>query len=156
MRIVLQRVTQSEVFCNGTRIGKIGQGMVVFLGVKEGDREEDAIWMANKCLNLRIFDDSEGRMNRSALEVGGQFLVVSQFTLYGDARKGRRPDFTHAMKPEGAERLYHIFLNTLKNSGLTVEAGAFREKMAVHLINDGPVTLVIESDSKSQGGNPEF
>ncbi|MCH7761589.1 D-tyrosyl-tRNA(Tyr) deacylase [candidate division TA06 bacterium] len=144
MRAVLQRVRRAEVSVNGGRIGKIGKGMVIFLGMKEGDGEEEAQWLADKCMNLRIFDDSEGRMNRSALEVEGQFLVVSQFTLYGDARKGRRPDFTQSMEPEGAKRLYNTFLNTLKKSGLTVETGAFGEKMAVDLMNDGPVTLIID------------
>ena len=147
MRAVLQRVRKAEVRVSlnkGKRIGKIGPGIVVFLGIKEGDGEEEAIWLADKCLNLRVFDDSEGRMNRSALEVDGQFLVISQFTLYGDARKGRRPDFTQAMKPEGAKRLYDTFLDTLMKSGLTVETGEFGEKMDVDLINEGPVTLIID------------
>ena len=150
MRVVLQRVKKAEVTVNGTIMGKIGPGMVIFLGMKDGDGVEEANSLALKCLNLRIFDDSEGKMNRSALDIKGQFLVVSQFTLYGDARKGRRPDFTSAMEPEGAKRLYDIFLQSLKQSGLTVESGSFGEKMSVELVNDGPVTLIIEANSTPQ------
>jgi D-tyrosyl-tRNA(Tyr) deacylase len=148
MRAVLQRVKEARVSVDGTQIGKIGPGLLIFLGIKDGDGEEEAAWLAEKCLNLRVFDDSDGKMNRSALEAGGQFLVISQFTLYGDARKGRRPDFTRAMEPEGAKRLYHIYLNTLRKSGAKVETGTFGEKMEVGLVNDGPVTLIVEADSK--------
>ena len=146
MRIVLQRVNQARVEVDGNIVGEIGYGLLIFLGVKAGDAAEDAEYLVEKVLNLRIFPDEHGRMNRSVLDIGGSLLVVSQFTLYGDCRKGRRPSFDHAAPPELAQELYDYFNASLRVSNLTVQTGIFRADMKVHLVNDGPVTLILDSN----------
>jgi D-tyrosyl-tRNA(Tyr) deacylase len=143
MKAVVQRVTQGGVKIDALE-RKIGVGMVILLGVKQGDTMEDVAWLADKCLNLRIFADAEGKMNRSILETKGDILIVSQFTLYGDCRKGRRPGFTDAAVPEQAIPLYEAFVAKIKESGLKVETGEFGANMEVLIVNDGPVTLIVE------------
>jgi D-aminoacyl-tRNA deacylase len=146
MRIVLQRVKSAHVDVQGETVGSIGIGLVILLGVTQKDRAQDAEYLAEKVIQLRIFPDAERRMNRSLLEVGGDLLVVSQFTLYGDCRKGRRPSFDHAAPPEQARTLYEHFVRRLKSSNITVETGVFQAEMEVHLINDGPVTFILDSE----------
>ena len=145
MRAVVQRVKESRVEVNGELVGRIGPGVLVLLGVGEEDTGKDADYLAAKIANLRIFPDDQGFMNRSLLDVGGAALVVSQFTLWGDCRKGRRPSFAHAARPEQAVSLYEKFVELLKGMGLPVATGRFQEMMDVHLINDGPVTLMLDS-----------
>jgi D-aminoacyl-tRNA deacylase len=145
MRIVLQRVKSARVEVAGETVGSIGVGLVILLGVTQTEREEDAGYLADKVVQLRIFPDETGRMNRSLLDAGGALLVVSQFTLYGDSRKGRRPSFDHAAPPEQARALYECFIQRLKSSNITVETGVFQAEMEVHLINDGPVTFILDS-----------
>jgi D-tyrosyl-tRNA(Tyr) deacylase len=145
MRAVIQRVERASVTVEGETVGRIGRGIVVLLGVGVEDGEKDALWMAGKTANLRIFEDDQGKMNLSLLNVGGEALVVSQFTLYGDARAGRRPSFTSAAPPEKADMLYECFVGELKKLGLQVQTGRFRAKMAVEIINDGPVTILLDS-----------
>ena len=125
-------------------MGSIGRGLLVLVGVGQGDSEKQAHWLADKIAGLRIFEDDAGKMNLSVEEVGGSALVVSQFTLYGDCRKGRRPSFTGAAPPEEADRLYQVFVERLKERGLPVATGVFQAMMQVHLVNDGPVTVVVE------------
>ena len=146
MKIVLQRVKSAHVDVEGRTVGAIGTGLLILLGVTQNDREEDAEFLAGKIVKLRIFPDAERRMNRSILEAGGALLVVSQFTLYGDCRKGRRPSFDHAAPPEQARALYEYFIQRLKSSNITVETGVFQAEMEVHLINDGPVTFILDSE----------
>jgi D-tyrosyl-tRNA(Tyr) deacylase len=129
----------------GQSVGEIGRGVVVLLGVSRDDAEEDARYLAEKTVSLRVFDDEEGRMNRSVVEAGGGLLVVSQFTLYGDARKGRRPSWFDAAPPETAERLYEFFLTEVSRSVAGVAKGVFRAMMEVELVNDGPVTILLDS-----------
>jgi len=145
MRAVVQRVTESSVTVDGNITGKIGPGLLVLLGVNKQDTTAEADYLAQKIANLRIFEDDAGRMNRSLLEIGGEMLVVSQFTLYGDCRKGRRPSFVDAAGPEQANTLYEYFVEEVRRKGITVATGQFRAMMAVSLINDGPVTLIVES-----------
>jgi D-aminoacyl-tRNA deacylase len=145
MRIVLQRVKSARVDVAGETVGSIGIGLVILLGVTQADNQEDAEYLANKVVQLRIFPDEAGRMNRSLLEAGGALLVVSQFTLYGDCRKGRRPSFDHAAPPEQARALYECFIARLKSSNIAVETGVFQAEMEIHLINDGPVTFILDS-----------
>jgi D-tyrosyl-tRNA(Tyr) deacylase len=145
MRACIQRVTESEVSVDGAIVGRIGKGLVVLLGVASGDGDDEVNWLAEKIVGLRIFEDEEGKMNRSLAEVGGSMLVVSQFTLYGDCRRGRRPSFTEAAPPELAERLYNAFVARVRAAGILVATGLFREHMAVSLVNDGPVTLWIDT-----------
>jgi len=145
MRIVLQRVSRAHVDVAGETVGSIGAGLLILLGVTHGDTREDADYLAAKVVQLRIFPDDAGRMNRSLLDVGGALLIVSQFTLYGDCRKGRRPGFDQAAAPEHARELYEYFVQVLKSSNITVATGIFQAEMAVHLINDGPVTFVLDS-----------
>lgn len=147
MKIVLQRVKSAHVDVAGETVGAIGTGLLILLGVTHSDGEEDAQYLAEKIVQLRIFPDAERRMNRSLLEVGASLLVVSQFTLYGDCRKGRRPSFDHAAPPEQARALYEYFIQRLKSSNITVESGVFQAEMEVHLINDGPVTFILDSDT---------
>jgi len=144
MRAVVQRVRKASVSVGGEVVGAIGPGLVVLLGVKTGDTEAEAKWLANKIANLRIFSDQEGKFNLSALDVGGEALVVSQFTLYGDARKGRRPSFIEAAPPEVAEPLVEKFVEFLRAKGLKVETGRFGAIMLVEIHNDGPVTIILE------------
>jgi D-aminoacyl-tRNA deacylase len=145
MRIVLQRVTSAHVDVAGETVGSIRSGLVILVGVTHRDTLEDADYLASKMIQLRIFPDEAGRMNRSLLEVGGALLVVSQFTLYADCRKGRRPSFDQAASPEQARRLYDYFVQRLKSSNVTVETGIFQAEMEIHLVNDGPVTFVLDS-----------
>jgi D-tyrosyl-tRNA(Tyr) deacylase len=145
MRAVLQRVKEASVRVEGATVGRIGRGLLVLLGVGVGDTEADAEYLSEKTLNLRIFADEAGQMNRSVLDAHGGILVVSQFTLYGDARRGRRPGYTDAAPPEEANRLYDHFVARLRPSGLAVETGVFRALMEVALVNEGPVTLLLDS-----------
>jgi D-tyrosyl-tRNA(Tyr) deacylase len=145
MRIVLQRVKSARVDVAGETTGSIGVGLVILLGVTQTDQEEDAEYLADKVVKLRIFPDEAHRMNRSLLEAGGSLLVVSQFTLYGDCRKGRRPSFDQAAPPEQARALYEYFIQRLKSSNIAVETGVFQAEMEIHLINDGPVTFILDS-----------
>jgi len=144
MRALVQRVKKSSVTVDGRIVGAIGPGLMVLLGVKEGDAEEEARWLAPKVANLRIFPDDEGKLNRSVLEMGGQALVVSQFTLYADCRKGRRPSFVEAARPEVADPLVEKFVELLRAEGLHVETGIFQAEMLVEIHNDGPVTVLVE------------
>ena len=141
----LQRVRRARVTVGGEIAGEIGPGVLVLLGVGHSDSEQDACWLAEKVAGLRIFEDTEGKMNRSLAEVDGAMLVVSQFTLLGDCRKGRRPSFTKAAPPETAEALYEVFVRAVRNCGIEVATGRFRRHMEVELVNDGPVTLLVES-----------
>jgi len=145
MIAVIQRVTRSEVHVDDACVGAIDAGLLVLLGVSTADGPADADYLAAKIPHLRIFEDAGGKMNRSLLDTGGQLLVVSQFTLLGDTRKGRRPSFTRAASPEVADRMYQRFVRTCRGAGITVETGRFRAHMAVSLVNDGPVTLIVES-----------
>lgn len=145
MRAVVQRVRKAAVEIGGETVGEIGAGLLVLLGVRVDDEEKDAAFLAGKVANLRIFEDTAGKMNLSLKETGGEALVVSQFTLYGDCRKGRRPSFTDAAEPVKGEALYENFVSCLRAEGLTVGTGRFGAKMLVKLENDGPVTLVVDS-----------
>jgi D-tyrosyl-tRNA(Tyr) deacylase len=145
MRAVIQRVKNSSVRAAGEETGRIGTGLLVLLGVAENDTVADVEYMAEKIVNLRIFQDNQGKMNRSLLDTQGEMLVVSQFTLLGDCRKGRRPSFVKAAKPEKANNLYQRFVDEVKNRGIVVQTGKFGASMEVDLVNDGPVTLVVES-----------
>ena len=145
MRAVVQRVAEAAVRVDGEVVGQIGPGALVLLGVGQGDAEADADYLADKVLHLRIFPDEEGQMNRSVLDTRGELLAVSQFTLYGDTRRGRRPGFSSAAPPEEANRLYRYFVGRLRESGLRVEEGVFRAMMDVSLVNRGPVTLLLDS-----------
>ncbi len=145
MRAVVQRVTYSEVSVDGVVSGKIEKGLNVLLGVGVNDTDDDARYMADKIAGLRIFEDEEGKLNLSVKDAGGDILDVSQFTLYGDARKGRRPSFIEAARPEEANRLYRLFVECLQALGLKVEEGVFRAEMLVKIYNDGPVTILLDS-----------
>lgn len=147
MRAVIQRVKKASVKVSGKTIGKIGKGLVVLLGVGEGDAEKDAEYLADKIANLRIFSDKNDKMNLSALDTKAEILAISQFTLYGDTRKGRRPSFVKAAKPEKAEKLFNYFVKKLKETGLKVETGKFRAMMLLEILNDGPVTIILESQN---------
>lgn len=146
MRAVVQRVSEASVTVDGRTVGAIGRGFLVLLGVTHVDGEAEAVWLARKIAGLRIFEDEAGKFNRSLADVDGAVLVVSQFTLYGDARKGRRPSFTEAARPEHAEPLCDLFVDLLRAEGVAVETGIFGAMMAVHLVNDGPVTLLLDTD----------
>ena len=145
MRALIQRVANASVLVGGLEVGKTGAGLVVLLGISKEDAEEDARYLVEKAINLRIFPDEANRFNRSALDTGSELLVISQFTLYAETRKGRRPDFTQAAHPEEAEKLYQRTIELFKDSGLRVETGRFREHMVVRIENDGPVTLMLDS-----------
>ena len=145
MRAVVQRVKQSTVTTDNEIVGQIGSGILVLLGVAKGDTAKDADYLANKIINLRIFEDEDRKMNRSLLETGGELLAVSQFTLLADCRKGRRPSFIEAAEPEKATDLYERFVNMVRAKGVAVQTGRFRAMMEVALVNDGPVTIIIES-----------
>lgn len=149
MRIVLQRVKSARVDVAGETVGSIGTGLVILLGVTHGDGRKDAEYLADKVIQLRIFSDEAGRMNRNLAAAHGSLLVVSQFTLYGDCRKGRRPSFDQAAPPEQARALYEHFIERLKSSNIAVATGVFQAEMEIHLINDGPVTFVLDSGSTS-------
>jgi D-tyrosyl-tRNA(Tyr) deacylase len=151
MRACIQRVRAAKVTIEGEVAGEIGAGMLVLLGVAVGDDEADARWLADKIAGLRIFEDEAGKMNLSLTETGGAMLVVSQFTLLGDCRKGRRPSFVGAAPPELAEALYETFVAAVRACGIAVATGRFRRQMQVELVNDGPVTLIVESAPRSAG-----
>jgi len=145
MKVVAQRVHSASVEVEGKVVGKIGKGLVLLIGVAETDTESDVEFVSNKCAHLRIFQDEQGKMNRSVIEENGEVLAISQFTLLGDTRRGRRPSFITAANPGKGERLYEHFINILRMNGLHVETGIFGAMMNVHLINTGPVTIIVES-----------
>jgi len=145
MRAVVQRVTEARVEVAGELAGEIGAGLLVLIGVGHEDTDSDAQYLVDKITNLRIFDDSEGKMNRSLLETHGSILVVSQFTLYGDVRRGRRPSYSDAAEPEKAKQLYEYFVDRVRRLGPKVETGVFQAMMKVTLTNDGPVTILLDS-----------
>jgi D-tyrosyl-tRNA(Tyr) deacylase len=145
MRAVVQRASRARVLVNGEVVGEIGRGLLVLLGVGQADSEADADYLAEKILGLRIFEDSDGKMNRAIGECGGAVLTVSQFTLYGDVRRGKRPSFDAAARPEQARRLYVHFVEKIRAAGLRCETGRFQEMMQVELVNDGPVTILLDS-----------
>lgn len=146
MRAVLQRVKSAQVSIDGAVTGKIGNGILLLLGVSAQDGPKEADFLAEKAVNLRIFEDAEGKMNLSLLDTGGEMLIVSQFTLYGDCRKGRRPSFTGAARPETAVPLYERFIANIQASGIPVKTGTFGAEMLVALENDGPVTLLLDTE----------
>jgi D-tyrosyl-tRNA(Tyr) deacylase len=148
MKALVQRVTRASVSVNDRTVGEIAHGLVVFLGVAQGDSNEDAIYLANKVANLRIFADESSKFSLSALDARGDILIVSQFTLLGDTRKGRRPDFTNAAPPDLAKELYEFFVEQIRATGLRVETGLFQEHMLVEIHNDGPVTIMLESRNR--------
>lgn len=145
MRIVIQRVKNARVEVAKKVISKVGEGTLIFLGVEKSDSENEVKYLADKILNLRIFADKDDKMNKSVLDIRGEILVVSQFTLCADCQKGRRPSFIEAAEPKKAEELYLLFIKELKKSGLKVETGKFRAMMDIHLINDGPVTIILDT-----------
>jgi D-aminoacyl-tRNA deacylase len=145
MRAVVQRVSRAAVSVDNEIVGAIGAGLCVLVGVDQSDEARDAALLADKCVGLRIFEDDSGKMNRSLLESGGELLAVSQFTLLGDARKGRRPSFTQAMEPDAANRLFELFCQSCRSAGINVATGRFRAQMLVELVNDGPVTILLDS-----------
>jgi len=145
LKVVLQRVKNAAVEVDGKKVGEIELGLLLLIGAKKGDQEKDARYLAEKIVNLRIFEDQNGKMNRSALDTKAEILAVSQFTLYADTEKGRRPSFIEALEPEPAERLYLKLVDLLKTYGLRVQTGIFGAKMLVKILNDGPVTLILES-----------
>jgi len=149
MRVVLQRVSRAAVRADGETIAEIGKGFLILVGVRNGDTEKEAEYLAEKCFGLRVFDDQEGKMNLAMAEVGGSVLAVSQFTVYGDCRKGRRPSFTNAAPSEVGEKLYEHFVSRLRDCGALVQIGKFGARMQVELVNDGPVTFVIDSERKA-------
>ncbi len=146
MRAVIQRVSRASVKVEGAIVGQIGPGLLVLLGVAEGDDEGAAEYLAEKTVGLRVFEDEAGKMNRSVAEAGGAVLVVSQFTLYGDVRKGKRPSFDRAARPEAANRLYEHFVQRVRAAGAQCETGRFQAMMDVELVNDGPVTILLDSE----------
>ncbi|MBI4535229.1 MAG: D-tyrosyl-tRNA(Tyr) deacylase [Ignavibacteriae bacterium] len=147
MKVVVQRVKEGSVTVNGNTVASIGRGYVILLGIRSGDSKQDALFLAEKCSGLRVFEDQNGKMNLSLNEVDGSVLVVSQFTLYGDVQRGNRPSFTDAARPAEAEPLYDIFVNRMKEllDPSRVKTGIFKAMMDVHIVNDGPVTILIES-----------
>ena len=148
MRAVVQRVSRAQVSVNGSVVGAIGEGLLVLLGVGQRDTEADAAYLADKVAGLRIFHDHEGKMNRAVGETGGQVLVISQFTLFGDMRRGKRPSFDAAARPEIARGLYEFFVERIRATGLRCETGRFQEMMSVELVNEGPVTILLDSEKQ--------
>ena len=146
MRAVIQRVSRAKVSVESEIVGEIGRGILVLLGVADGDLETDAVYLLEKTINLRIFEDAEDKMNLSLLDINGDLLVVSQFTLYGDVRKGRRPSFIKAAAPDKANRLYEFFVGEARKQIFKVETGKFQAMMDVELVNDGPVTILLDSE----------
>lgn len=148
MRAVIQRVRRASVTIEDVIHGSISRGMVVLLGIRDGDTQKDLLWLVEKVINLRIFDDQQGKMNRSLADIGGEMLIISQFTLYGDCRKGRRPGFSAAAPPEIAEPLYRQFIDELQTRQIRIATGVFQAAMQVELVNDGPVTILLDSEKK--------
>jgi D-aminoacyl-tRNA deacylase len=146
MRAVVQRVSRAKVTVNGSVAGEIGHGLLVLVGVGQNDSDVGAIYLADKVAGLRIFEDEDGKMNRSVQDVAGSVLAVSQFTLYGDVRRGKRPSFDAAAPPEPARRLYEVFVERIRAAGLRCETGRFQEMMQVELVNEGPVTILLDSE----------
>ena len=146
MRAVIQRVSKASVRINGITTGQIDHGLVVLLGIRADDSVKDLQWLADKTVHLRIFDDDDGKMNISLADIGGEMLIISQFTLYGDCRKGRRPGYSTSAPPEIAEPLYQQFIEEVKNHRIKVATGTFRASMEIALVNDGPVTLLLDSE----------
>ena len=149
MKVVIQRVSEASVKVNNEITGEISQGLLLLVGIEENDEKEDAEWLSKKILDLRIFSDEEGKMNRSVKDINGEILCVSQFTLIADYKKGNRPSFIKAAKPEKAVPLFEYFKGLIKSSGLKTESGIFGADMKVSLLNDGPVTIVMDSKTKS-------
>ncbi len=145
MRVVVQRVLEASVTVGGEVVGQIGRGLLLYLAVKDGDGPADTDYLVDKIVGLRIFEDESGKMNRSLKEAGGSLLIVSQFTLYGDCRRGRRPSFSMAASPEAANRLYRSFVDSCRQQRIRVQTGVFRETMSVRSTNDGPVTFLLDS-----------
>ena len=145
MRVVIQRVRKASVTVDNQITGSIGFGLVILIGVAREDSENDVQWIADKCINLRIFENEEGKFHYSLLDTGGEILAISQFTLLGDCRKGRRPSFTHAAEPKKAQQLYERFVDILKEKKIKIETGVFAARMSVEIHNDGPVTLILDS-----------
>ena len=156
MRALVQRVSGARVSVEGRVAGEIGAGLLVLIGATHADGESESAWLAEKVAGLRVFADDAGKMNRDVRETAGACLVVPQFTLYGNARRGRRPDFTAAARPEQAEPLFEHFCTLLAEQGVRVERGVFRAHMRVELVNDGPVTLLVQSPGAEPGNEPEF
>lgn len=154
MRAVVQRVSRAEVRVGDEITGKIGHGILLLLGVSTGDTESDAEYLLEKTINLRIFDDAEGKMNRSLIDIDGELLVVSQFTLYGDTRRGRRPSYINAAGPERANELYEFFVKAARRQIAKVETGRFQAMMDVELVNDGPVTILLDSEKELLAPKP--
>lgn len=150
MKVVIQRVSSASVSVDKKNVGEISAGLMLLIGVAEKDTLEDVKYAANKCANLRIFEDADGKLNKSVLETGGAILAVSQFTLLGDTRKGRRPSFINAARPEKGQKLYKYFVKVLKELGIHVETGIFGAMMDVQLINTGPVTIIIDTEKRGQ------
>lgn len=150
MKILIQRVTQASVEVNHQIVGSIGAGVLVFVGITHTDTINDGVWLANKLVNLRIFEDAAGKMNQSLLDQKGEALIISQFTLYANCQEGRRPSFTKAAAPEVANPLYEQFIKEVRKSGIRTETGIFGAEMKVSLINDGPVTLIVEHPSDTR------
>ncbi len=148
MRAVIQRVSRAKVEAEGRIAGQVGKGLLVLLGVGNGDSPKDADFLLEKIINLRIFEDAERKMNLSLLDIGGQLMVISQFTLYADSRRGRRPSFTDAAPPEVARSLYEYFLERAKTTGLSIAGGVFQAMMEVESVNSGPVTIILDSSRK--------
>ncbi len=154
MRVVLQRVSRGGVAVDGRTVGEIERGLVVLLGVAEGDTDAEARWMASKMAALRVFEDDDGKMNLSVADVGGAILLISQFTLLASCRKGRRPSFIGAARPEKGRRLYERVGELLREEGLTVATGRFGERMTVSIENEGPVTIILDTDEGAAAGGP--
>ena len=150
MRLLIQRVRSASVAVEGSIVSQIGHGFLVLAGFGKGDAESSITKLADKCLNLRVFEDDNGKMNLSLLDVGGEILIVSQFTLYADCRKGRRPGFDMSMPPDEAGRFYDLLLQEFRKSGLKVEKGVFAAKMQINLTNDGPVTILLDDNELQQ------
>ncbi|MCD6080281.1 MAG: D-tyrosyl-tRNA(Tyr) deacylase [Candidatus Omnitrophica bacterium] len=148
MRAVIQRVAEAGIKVSGEQIAKIGRGLVVLVGIGKDDNDDDILWLANKIINLRIFEDEAGKFNYSILDVKGEILLVSQFTLYGDCRKGRRPSFDYAMPPDKAREMFNKLFDYLQTQNLKVQKGIFGAKMDVELVNAGPVTIILDSKQK--------
>ena len=148
MRAVIQRVTSAKVTVDDRKTGAIGEGLLVLLGVHKDDEQRDITWLADKIINLRIFDDEEGKMNHSLVDTGGSMLIVSQFTLLADCRKGRRPSWSEAAPPDKARQLYEEFIQAIADSGITTTTGEFQAMMEVSLVNSGPVTILLDSHKK--------